>query len=61
VKGLAYILEMIWLLLTVFLVALGIYETVRNGFASSYLLFLLALLSALMYFARRRRRKMSEE
>lgn len=60
-KGFAYILEMIWLLLTVFLVALVLYETVRNGFASSYILFLLALLAGLMYFIRRRRREKPEE
>lgn len=60
-KGIAYILEMIWLVLTIFCLALGIYETVRNGLASSYILFLLALLAGLMYFIRRGRRKKLEE
>ncbi len=53
---LAYILELIWLGLAIFCVAMGIYVTIKSGFSVSYMFFILAALAMVMYYMRRKRR-----
>ncbi|MGD9976404.1 MAG: hypothetical protein AB7S54_00510 [Bacteroidales bacterium] len=54
---LAYVLELIWLVLTFFCIGMGVYVTVKLGFSKmSYTFFILGALAFAMYFIRRRRR-----
>ncbi|MEW5845754.1 MAG: hypothetical protein AB1777_05740 [Bacteroidota bacterium] len=57
---LAFILELIWLALSLFCLGLGIWATAKSGFSSSYMFFVLAVIALLMYFLRRSRRKRLE-
>lgn len=57
---LAYILELIWLGLSVFCLGVGFWATYKSGFAISYMFFVLAAVALLMYLFRRSRRKKME-
>jgi len=57
---LAFILELIWLALSLFCLGLGIWATSNTGFSKSYMFFVLAVIALLMYFLRRSRRKRME-
>jgi membrane protein implicated in regulation of membrane protease activity len=57
---LAFILEQIWLALSLFCLGLGVWATVKVGFSTSYVFFVLAVVALLMYFLRRNRRKRLE-
>jgi hypothetical protein len=47
------ILEIFWLILAGLTAFMGVYATVRNGFKSAYVFFIMAILSFLLYLARR--------
>ena len=53
---LAYILEIIWLVVTVLCLAMAIHSTVIHGIKQSYIKFAFALLGFLMYLIRRNKR-----
>jgi len=53
IKTLAFIVELIWLALSIFSFVTGIYVTFQKGIGESYLFFIIMIISVLMYFYRR--------
>jgi len=52
------ILEIVWLIVAVLSIAAGIHKTyIEGGFRESYLFFIIAFISFLMFFFRRSMRK----
>jgi hypothetical protein len=47
------ILEIFWLIIAIMTGFMGFYGTFTRGFKSSYAFFIMAILSSLLYFARR--------
>jgi hypothetical protein len=59
--NLNHVLEVFWLILSVFTAFMGIYVTVRHGFHSAYMFFIMAVLSLLLFLARRALRLKNKE
>jgi hypothetical protein len=53
---LSYVLEIVWGLVTLAVIGIAIHSTFRYGLSKSVGLYLIALISLLMYFMRRQRR-----
>lgn len=53
---LTYALEIIWLAIFIIVLGLGIHSTVTKGFNSSIVIYILTILSFIMYYFRRRHR-----
>jgi asparagine N-glycosylation enzyme membrane subunit Stt3 len=47
-----HVLEVFWLIISVFTALMGVYVLFRNGFKSAYVFFIMSLLSFLLYLAR---------
>lgn len=60
IKTLAFIVELIWLALSIFSFVTGIYETFQKGIGESYWFFIITAISVLMYFYRKNLRKKRE-
>jgi len=56
-----YILEMVWLLTSILCLAAGVGKMIRFGFDDSYLFFIFAALSFVIYLTRRHRRRTMKE
>jgi hypothetical membrane protein len=54
-----YILEIFWLITSIILVMIGIYNFFKLGFDAAYMFFIMSFLAVLLYFARRYLRKKS--
>lgn len=55
-----FILEIVWLTITVFSLVAAIFRTVQTNFSESLMLYVIAALAALMYTSRRYIRKTRE-
>lgn len=55
-----FILEIVWLTITVFSLVAAIFRTVQTNFSESLMLYVIAALAALMYTSRRYLRKTRE-
>lgn len=53
---LSRIMEIIWIVLSAACLGIGIYSTIRVGFAASYMFYILALVALVMFWLRRYRR-----
>lgn len=53
-------MEGIWLGLSLACIVLGVYATINQGFAKSYMFFVLSLAAVLMFLLRRYKRKQVE-
>jgi hypothetical protein len=53
---LTYIIEIVWLVLAIFCLAMGTYASIRIGFDQSYMFYILSVMALLMYLLRRYRR-----
>jgi Flp pilus assembly protein TadB len=56
-NNLNFILEIFWLIIGILTLTLAVYNLVTKGLEVSYVFFIMALLSFLLYFARRMLRK----
>jgi len=56
-KKISYVIEIIWLVLSIACLAAGIHKTNISGFGNSYLFFILAFIAILMFMFRRYLRK----
>jgi hypothetical protein len=56
-KKVAFIAEIVWLVLFVGSLVYGVYETINKGFSNSYMLLIISLFSGLVYLYRRNQRK----
>lgn len=56
-KKFAHIAEIIWLLITLFALITGIFETYKKGISMSYPFFIITFIAAFMYIFRRTMRK----
>jgi 4-hydroxybenzoate polyprenyltransferase len=61
IKTLAFIVELIWLALSIFSFVSGVYTTIKLGISESYLFFIISVISILMYFYRKMLRKKREK
>jgi asparagine N-glycosylation enzyme membrane subunit Stt3 len=55
------VLEVFWLIVAVLTASMGIYVLAKNGFKSAYVFFIMAILSFLLYLARRTLRLRNKE
>jgi len=55
------ILERVWAIIGLTCLSIGAYETHRLGFQESYIFFIFALVSGIVFWLRRRRRTRIEE
>jgi uncharacterized membrane protein YhaH (DUF805 family) len=51
-NNLNHVLEVFWLIVAMLTAIMGIFALVRHGFKSSYMFFLMAIVSFLLYYAR---------
>ncbi|RLD64086.1 MAG: hypothetical protein DRJ01_01900 [Bacteroidetes bacterium] len=56
-KHFAYILQILWLVVSILSLFAGIHKTIQLSFKESYLFFIFTLIALLMYFYRRNLRK----
>ena len=59
-QKLPFLLEKIWLLVAIFSIAFSIFRTYNVGFEENIMLYVIAMLSCLMYVSRRYLRKTRE-
>ncbi len=60
-KNKAFIMEHVWLVVTLISIGFGIHATITQGIEKSYVFGILAIFSILIYFWRRNLRKNDED
>lgn len=56
-----FVLEIVWLIVMIGSISLAIYKTIQTNFTENILLYIMAILAALMYTSRRYLRKSREK
>ncbi|MPQ48621.1 hypothetical protein GCQ56_16570 [Marinifilum sp. N1E240] len=56
-----FILEIVWLIVMISSASAAVYRTFENGFSENIILYVIAILAALMYTSRRYLRKSREK
>lgn len=60
-QKLPFILEMIWFVVMIVAIAAAIHKTMESSFSNSILLYVIAIIAALMFASRRYMRKLQEK
>ncbi|MGQ1911793.1 hypothetical protein ACT3CE_18700 [Marinifilum sp. RC60d5] len=60
-QKLPFLLEIVWLIVMIVSVSLAVYQTMQTNFTENLLLYVIAILAALMYTSRRFLRKAREK